>query len=173
MGSNPTSFNCFLYLYMFFHLKISAKDKNVLKLFFKTLAESSEHISLIKHLSYNNAMKRITVLKSPHVNKLSQEQFEYRLYECTLKISSSQILKEIIKLKQLKEETFAGIKLKTKLFYDKQMGLASNFQNMNPNSMSLDFLKDNSKKSLILIARYIQLFDCEGESFLKKSIVIE
>ena len=157
---------------MFFYLKISTKELAILKLFLRTLAKFSNHTFLIKQLSHINKVKRVTVLKSPHVNKLAQEQFEYRMYESNLKISSFHILSDIIKLKQLKEETFAGVKLEIKFFCDRKVTIASNIKNLNPNIMFLDFFKNDMEKSITFITRNIQLFDCEGESCLKNFTVI-
>merc|ERR1712045_574025 len=54
----------------------------------------------------------ITVLKSPHVNKSAQEQFEFKVYKKRLKLFVPQIFMFLTFLKKLKTNLFADIKFK-------------------------------------------------------------
>ena len=65
---------------MFFYLKVSCKDKRILEKFTKVLMEIKSLPIFIKPFPKHKKRKFITILKSPHVNKTAQEQFEYRFF---------------------------------------------------------------------------------------------
>ena len=73
---------------MFFHIKVSAKDKKVLENFGQLISKLQLTSNSLRLLSKRNLRKFITVLKSPHVNKTAQEQFEFRVYTKEFIISS-------------------------------------------------------------------------------------
>ena len=60
-----------------------------------------------------------TVLKSPHVNKTAQTQFEQRLYKNQLTVYSSNYLKLIYFIKYFSEKNFSDVKFKIKLIKNK------------------------------------------------------
>ena len=97
---------------MFFQLQVLAKDKKVLELFiifFLNLQKTSSAWKIIF-----NSKKRdvVTVLKSPHVNKTAQEQFEYRIYSKKILINSFKPSIFLLVLKKIKSFSFPGITLK-------------------------------------------------------------
>lgn len=55
--------------------------------------------------------KILTILKSPHVNKTAQEQFEYRVFSKQYLIYSTQYFKYLIFLKRLKTNLFPDLKI--------------------------------------------------------------
>jgi ribosomal protein S10 len=73
---------------MFFHIKVSSKDKKVLENFGQFLSKLEMTSNFLKSFSKQNTRKFVTILKSPHVNKTAQEQFEFRFYTKEFVISS-------------------------------------------------------------------------------------
>lgn len=64
----------------------------------------------------NNKKKVITVLKSPHVNKSAQEQFELRTFFIQFSLLFHGISRDIVVLKNVKTKLFPDVKLKLKFF---------------------------------------------------------
>ena len=62
----------------------------------------------------NNKKKVITVLKSPHVNKSAQEQFEFRTFSVQLSLLFHGISTDIVILKNIKAKLFPDVKLRLK-----------------------------------------------------------
>ena len=85
MGSNPISSGN---LKMFLYLKLLSKDKQTLKKFTDFLVKLEILILNLKCFSKQKKRKFITVLKSPHVNKTAQEQYEFRFYSKEFVINS-------------------------------------------------------------------------------------
>ena len=73
-------------------------------------------LSLLKIKSQRPIKKKVfTVLKSPHVNKIAQEQFEYRIYKKRLKIFVPQIMLFLILFKKIRFYMFSDLGFKIKL----------------------------------------------------------
>ena len=62
----------------------------------------------------NKKIKKVlfSVLKSPHVNKSAQEQFEFKLYNTRLTLYSKNFLKILLSLKYLSQKFFSDIQFK-------------------------------------------------------------
>ena len=103
MGSDPTS--SIFKLFMVFFIKISSKNKETLQLFLMFLSKLENNNLLIKYFPKQKIKKFITILKSPHINKSAQEQFEFRVYTKKLQISSPQHLKFLCFLKRVSGHT--------------------------------------------------------------------
>lgn len=98
-------------------IKLDLKSKNVksLKRFLSIFNKfcviyDSESMKLIS----NKKIKKVlfSVLKSPHVNKSAQEQFEFKLYNTRLIIYSKNFLKTLLCLKFLSKKFFSDIQFK-------------------------------------------------------------
>jgi len=152
---------------MFFHLKASAKDMRVLEKFSNFLNELDTSIFVLKHRSKQNQRKFITILKSPHVNKTAQEQFEYRFYHKQFLINSLNPLTLFFMLKKAQNSSFSGLKLEIKSVMDPKEKTRNSRKIFNPdNFLALEYpIADSS-----LVKNYIQLFDCHGETFLKSIV---
>ena len=86
---------------MFFILSIYSKNlnsiTNFLKFFYKL--KINKNFKLQFYIIQSQQKQRfffVSTLQSPHVNKKSQEQFEYYMYKKKLKISLSQLTKFLI-----------------------------------------------------------------------------
>ena len=112
---------------------ISLKSKNIKSLifFFKIFKKFSLSKN-IKKLHTTKKIKRITVLKSPHVNKTAQQHFEYELYLKNIYIKNLQIFKLLIILKKIKNNLCCDVSINIKFDinnkknYKKDIDLYSN-----------------------------------------------
>ena len=146
---------------MFFQLQILAKDKKVLELFTIFFLKLQKTSSTWKVIFNSKKRELITVLKSPHVNKTAQEQFEYRIYSKKILINSFKPSIFLLVLKKIKKFSFPGISLKIIGVCNKSNKLVSILRLFAPKNF---YLSNNSK----CFSKYIQLFDCQGEIILKK-----
>lgn len=137
----------------------------------------------MKSFSKQEKRKFVTVLKSPHVNKTAQEQFEYRLYSKHFLIYSFKPFTFFLLLKKLKNLSFPGLDLKVKGLLGENKAYKHRLQTVNPDNIILknthflylkknklkkvQYEKDDSSKPLSY-KKYLQLFDLYGEICLKK-----
>jgi hypothetical protein len=91
------------------------KNKNSFKNFLKILKlnlDTQKFQLPFKYNKKNKKTKKITILKSPHVNKTAQEQFELNKYSVTIDIYSYKIKKYLLLFKKIKYQTFPDIEIK-------------------------------------------------------------
>jgi hypothetical protein len=139
----------------------------------------------LKYFSKHEKRKFVTVLKSPHVNKTAQEQFEFRLYSKHLLIRSFKPLTFLLLLKKVKNLSFTGLNLEVKGFVEKNKMYTHTLEVVSPDNIvlksanNLDLIKkeykrnlkqlpENYKTNLSFCKKYIQLFDLYGEICLTK-----
>ena len=125
---------------MVFCLKISSKTKLLLFKFINFFSRLTFLFDEIKMLNSYNSKKFITVLKSPHVNKTAQEQFEFRYYHYHFLIYSSKPLVLLVILKRLIRLTFLGLRLELKVLLNSK---AFYNKNINPEQVILNPKKKN------------------------------
>ena len=169
---------------MFFYLKVSCKDRRILEKFTKILAKIKSLPISIKPFPKHKRKKFITILKSPHVNKTAQEQFEYRFFSKHFLIFSSKSRTFFLLLKKLKNLSFSGIKLEVKGLFQKKNADKYTLKLINPDNIVLEkpyliqkgFKKSESSKFVLgernLAKKYIQLFDSYGELYLKNTFYV-
>ena len=159
---------------MFFHIKVSAKDKKVLENFGQFISKLQLTSNSLQSLSKRNLRKFITVLKSPHVNKTAQEQFEFRVYTKEFLISSFKPLTLFLILKKINNLSFSGLNLKIERLFKRNT--KKKLIALNPDSVDLNTLEKfnsllpsdlSSIQNFSPSKRYIQLFDSYGEMVLK------
>ena len=175
---------------MFFHIKISSKDKKILKDFGHFLSRLEKTSNFLKSFPRQNTHKFVTILKSPHINKTAQEQFEFRYYTKEFFINSFKPLTFFLILKKVNNLSFSGINLKVKGLF--KSNLNKKLIVINPDNIDLDivtnygliqkknlkqktfrnrnFNQSNNNRSFYASKRYIQLFDCYGELSLKTDL---
>ena len=147
---------------MLINITIYSKNFNSIKIFlnffYQKLTFKSLNYQIFKCKFQKPIQKKIlTVLKSPHVNKTAQEQFESRLFKKQLTIFSYKSFLLLILLKYLKFILFPELKIKVILFSNSTK-LYKNVQNkINPNNFNSIFLLN-----------YLKTFDLHGEILLKK-----
>ena len=95
-------------------IKIYSKDKKSLKQF-KTFLKhlNKEWKSFTFYVKDKKKRKeKITILKSPHVNKKAQTQFQSIIYSANIRYISLDLKKNYIILKKIKNHLFPDIKIK-------------------------------------------------------------
>ena len=166
---------------MFFYLKVSCKDKRILKKFLYFFAKIKFLPIYLKSFSKQRKRKFVTVLKSPHVNKTAQEQFEYRLYSKHFLIHSLKPFTFFLLIKKLKNLSFPGLNLEVKGFLGKtetQILKILNPDNIILKSTNISYPRKKSLRTtqyqkyynskFLFYKKYLQLFDLYGEICLKK-----
>ena len=170
---------------MFFYLKVSCKDKKILEKFTRVFTKIKSLPIFVKPFPKHEKRKFVTILKSPHVNKTAQEQFEYRFFSKHFLVFSMKPQIFFLLLKRLKNLSFSGIKLEVKGVFEKKVTNKYILKLVNPDNIVLQkqyltqksFRKErrNNKgfkavaTSLDLSKKYIQLFDSYGEIYLKNN----
>ena len=118
-------------------------------------------LSLLKIKSQRPIKKKVfTVLKSPHVNKIAQEQFEYRIYKKRLKIFVPQIMLFLILFKKIRFYMFSDLGFKIKLISNLKSEKKKFKNNFNIDNFCL------VHKELNLI-KYLKMCEISGEFILK------
>ena len=133
-------------------INITSKNYNSL-IFYNALIKKVLNTSFI--ISKNNYFPAyvtkktlFSILKSPHVNKTSQEQFDFKVYKITLKIYTLEYLKMILFLNSIKNNFFSDIKSQVKLIISNEK-FNYNFFNSKINDNNL---------------LYLTYLDCFGEN---------
>jgi len=131
-----------------YHLTLVSKNKNTLNnflRFFKNNELNNAHF-LQKYFQSKKKKKLLTILKSPHVNKSAQEQFETRLFSSKLTICSFRNFQSLVFLKKIKNTLFPDIKIKVKIFVNKKLQIETQKQILNPTNFQLNCLKHFTKQ---------------------------
>lgn len=106
-----------------YKINLCSKNKKSLDYF---LNFSKCNVKLQNFQSFSNLLKRkktikkITVLKSPHVNKTAQEQFGYTIYSLKMICNSWDAKKYLVILKKIKNYLFPGIKIQVDALFTKK-----------------------------------------------------
>ena len=127
-----------------YHLTFLSKNKNSLNsafLFF--LKTSTLNFNVVKKYFQKKTDKHfLTILKSPHVNKKAQEQFEIRIFSKQLSIYSPKKLKYLFFLKKIQENLFSDVKLKIKFSITEKKQNHFRFTTFNPGNFKLNTNKN-------------------------------
>lgn len=99
-------------------LKITIHYKNkktgiAFLIFFFNWAKKLKINLKIKKSAIKTIKKKVSILKSPHVHKKAQDQFEVVMYSKVIFVESTQILKVLTLLKNIKTKIFSDLKIKT------------------------------------------------------------
>lgn len=147
---------------MFINIYIYSKNKlsilNYLKFLKKYFNKKKLNFKNFTFMFRKKIKKTVfTVLKSPHVNKTAQTQFENKLYKTQLTIYSDDYLKLIYFIKYFSENNFSDIKIKMKAIKNKNLTfISSNMDN---------FLKIN-----INTKNFLRILDVLGELKFKNVV---
>lgn len=153
---------------MFVNIHVFSKNyislKAFLNFFFKVCntERMKTYFVLIQH-SKPKVIKKFTVLKSPHVNKKAQEQFEFCLHKNQLSIYSYQNLKLLTILKKIQTTLFADIKIKVQFVFNYKKFQKEKKEKLNPNKVFSKKISENKSKTHV----YLKLLDIYGENHFK------
>ena len=183
-----TNITKFMFIILSIYSKNSNSLTNFLRFFYKLKTNKTLKIKFFSVQSPKNTkFSFFSVLQSPHVNKKSQEQFEYHMYCKQLKVHVSQLEKFLFIWKIVKTRLFFDIKIEThflsnnKLYnyslltktdYDKF--IYKFFKKKScylPKACKWNFLNYQQKNQLSLTnltgQTFLKLLDIHGEILLK------
>jgi small subunit ribosomal protein S10 len=160
---------------------IQSKSQKPIKDFISFLIASVKALNITivsKQIQKKAKKKVITILKSPHINKKAQEQFETRYFSKQLAVYSTQSFKHMVFLKKIKSGIFPDVKVKLKFItHRKNVGKLRakildpcNFKMKildNPitqlGKRSHVYISDIHQKGLYKIKLYIKTLEIYGE----------
>jgi ribosomal protein S10 len=171
-----------------FNVTIASKNKNSINDFFLFFNKNTRYKlnSLKKYFQKNMEKKKLTILKSPHVNKKAQEQFESRLFKKQFTVQTKKNLKYLIFLKRFNYDLFPDVDIKLKYIItskdteklalkvfnpnyfkiNKYYGFKAN--NLNLKNLNQLIKKKNIFSKFLLTrktTRLLKIFDLYGEFF--------
>lgn len=163
---------------------IISKNKKSLFNFLFFLFNNLKINSINKYTKLKVKKKIITVLKSPHVNKKFQEQFEIRSFSKQILVSSYNISKILIIFKLLKTKLFPDVSFKIKFLVNnknsckvkRKLFSPSNyvfkFNNYVTQKISFDkckkyYTKNKRMKFIKKSKNFLKILDCYGELYFK------
>lgn len=97
---------------MFVLVTVRSKDQKLLKKLFNSFKLYNPFLLKFKVMSKRRGKKFLSVLRSPHVNKTAQEQFEYRIYSYTWSIQVLNIYHFLVFFKKLSTNVFLDVSFK-------------------------------------------------------------
>lgn len=153
---------------MFVIIDIYSKNYNSLSLFLNYFLNNKItkklNIIVFKTTTSQPLQKKVfTVLKSPHVNKTAQEQFEYRMYKKRLKCFIPQFPLFITHFKRLRFNMFSDINFKIKIISNNKAKKKKIKNQFNMNDYCLD-LNDLNLKG------YLKILTVCGEFVLNSNV---
>ncbi len=120
-----------------YHLTFFSKNKKSLdKAFFFYL----HHNIITKSFLKKRKKQFFTILKSPHINKTAQEQFDILTFSRQLTIYPTKSLKFLFFLKKMNLNLFSSVKLKIKLVIHNKKGRELHTKLFNPIKYKLNIL---------------------------------
>lgn len=131
-----------------YHITFSSKNKNSLNNAFLFLLNDLKKFGLNKHLKKKTKRRIITILKSPHVNKKAQEQFENHMFSRQLSNYSFNKFKNLFFLRSIKENILSDLKLKIKLSLNKKKEKSLQVSTFHPNNFKIKNYKNPLNQSV-------------------------
>ena len=164
-------------------IKIYSKDKKSLrqfKTFLKNITKKWENFTFSVK-DNKKKKKKVTILKSPHVNKKAQTQFQSITYSANIKCFSFNLKKNYILLKKIKNHLFPDLKIKinqtilnkkaklttNKLFTPKNLYFYHNTNTLFMTKKLLTFNEQGIKKKVVLekTLHFLKVLDKFGSSY--------
>lgn len=175
----------------YYQITITSKNKQSLKNYFQFINEKIKNFRIINKNNIKEKKKKVvTILKSPHVNKKAQEQFESNFYFKQINLRILNKSDFFINLKKIETNLFSDVNIKIKLSINKNLLEKFRKKVFNPNNFKLNFFEnlkisnnydkitlekqstDNNKKELDNLAETNNLnkFEIKDLSKFKKTI---
>jgi len=161
-----------------YHLTIISKTKESINDFLIFLYNTSTKFNTIKKYFKNKKRKKVlTLLKSPHIYKTAQEQFELNFFFNQTNIYSNDNFRSLIFLKKIKNNLFPSIKIKIQIPINRNLLNKTRIQILNPSNFKLGILqkylnqknrnKRDQKKNYQQVQNLLKIFDLYGELIQK------
>jgi ribosomal protein S10 len=148
---------------MLLQLNISSKNQKSIKKFL-TFIKRIKINMIIQYFQKKKKKKLISILKSPHVTKTAQEQFEYKTFSKKLIIFSFNVIPLIILFKKIKNKLFSDLQMELRLLTNKKVKTKKLLKKIvNPDTFII-----KTKK----IKNYLKLYDIYGETLLKQNKIV-
>lgn len=152
----------------FYQISIISKNKKSLKKFLLFLTNLLNKLNpSIKCYKQKKRKKVLTILKSPHVNKKAQEQFQIDTFCTSLNIFIPHNFQTLFIIKLIKTNNFSDVTLKIKFIINHRLAEKVKCNIFNPNNFKLNMF--NLKKKLKKINIFLNILDIYGELFLATS----
>lgn len=105
-----------------FNITLRSQNKNSLNEFYSLIRKNKNYNSRLikKWFALKKNYKRVTILKSPHVNKKAQEHFEKQTFTKQFQIHLSKNKKCLMFLKKLNYYVFPDLKITLTLLINKK-----------------------------------------------------
>ena len=158
-----------------YQIVINSKNQQALKFFFLFLTKKKNPaFSFIKtYTNKKQKTKKITVLKSPHVNKIAQDQFEYKIVSKQYNFNSYNSFKDLLILKKLKTKLFSDLKITVTFLLSKKESISTQTQLLNPSHYNLHyFLKTNQLSQKTLYSNFISINNIKPSIRIKNYLKI-
>lgn len=158
---------------MFITVSIYSKNLNSLTNFLKFFYKlQMNQLFRLKLFTVQSQKKKKTsffsVLKSPHVNKKAQEQFEFYTHSKQLKIHVSKLNQFLTICKIIKTKLFFDVKIETKFVLSNKLFKYNLFDKTNSDRFLLKFTQNkNFHFSNVMGQTSLRLLDFYGEVLLK------
>lgn len=120
-------------------LKIASKNEKSLKNFLTFFSNHSKNkFNILQQVNTtHNTKKVITLLKSPHVNKTAQEQFEMRVFTKQILIKSFYLEKKLIFLKKFLNRLFQDISISLEYVMNEDINFENKVLIFSPDNFKL------------------------------------
>jgi ribosomal protein S10 len=154
-----------------YQLTITSKNKKSLNNFLIFLSINLKtNFNIIKKYSQKRKKKVVlTILKSPHVNKTAQEQFEIKFFSKQLSLYSPQNFKLLLFLKKVKINLFPDINLELKFVINKNLSEKKKTDTLNLRNFRLNCFKTSiSQKNKLKSTFYCKKYSANTNKSLKK-----
>lgn len=139
-----------------FNITLKSKNRNSLEKFYQFFNRNTfRNLKLIKKFFQKKSTKKvITLLTSPHVNKVAQEQFELKIFKMQYRIRTAQTLKFLIFMKRIKTHLFPDVSVKLQKVSNELKQKSYNKTLFNTDSYTQKHLKTFKSNSLIIETAY-------------------
>lgn len=160
-----------------YHLTFLSKNKNSLsRNFLLFTSNSSLNFHVVKKYFQKKTEKHfLTILKSPHVNKSAQEQFEFHLFSKQLSIFPFKRSHYTYILKKVRNTLFSDVMLKIKSSINKEKKNNTRLVIFNPNNFKLNINKSliTQKKRLDELKNIKQLKNFDEKNNKKVKLMLQ
>ena len=160
---------------MYFSLKIFSKNQQSIFKFLDFLSKIKRPTVIFLNLPQRKKKNFLTVLKSPHINKTAQEQFEYKVFYKTLHLWSPQYQYLFILLKKTIKTSLPEVQIQLHSLMSLNTEKKILLNSINPKNINAFFFQKLSLNSKLIrkkqIFKQINMFDGFGELVLSFYLV--
>jgi ribosomal protein S10 len=124
---------------------------------------------LKKSFSKKKRKKVFTILKSPHVNKKAQEQFEIRTYSRQIKLNPVQAIKFLIFLKKVKTYLYTDVNIKLRVSKNAKKSAKFEKKIFNPDNFWQNLSYSTHKNISLKELQFVKKKNYEKQNLITKN----